>query len=580
MARTLSDNAEQVAQSRYFMEGEDWEKCTYRVADAISSVEKGATKYKDLFHQIICEMDFLPAGRILRNAGRPNANLLNCFVLSVEDSIESIGEMLKNALILWSGGGGAGIAFSALRPRNDPILGKGGHSSGLVSFLEATDAVAKTVESGGARRAAALACVDVSHPEILDFIDAKLVHGKLSHFNISINIDNNFVEAVEADGDWELKFNQKVYEKIKARKIWDKILNNMINSAEPGLLNTSNLYKNNSYYFQRIVSTNPCGEQALPNMGSCCLGSITLPHFVSDGGKTNWKKLEETISLSIRFLDDVIDVNKYTLTTIDEVAHQSRRVGLGFLGLAEYLFAKKVRYGSEESLIEIEKLAKFFRNCAYTTGIQLATEKGAFPKFDPVAYGKASFIRKLPATIRKEIKIKGTRCVSLLSIAPTGTISLLPEVSGGCEPLFARAYLRKDRVGKRYYVHPIYKQLIEEANLVRNKDIPDWFVDAFDLKPEDHLEVQSLLTRYIDSSISKTVNLPKETNVNQLSSLLLEYIYDLKGVTIYRDGSREGQVLNRISHEEVLKAMKDGKVVVDDKIPEEATKCVSGNCSI
>jgi ribonucleoside-diphosphate reductase alpha chain len=528
---------------------------------------------------MIYEMNFLPGGRILRNCGRPRGSLFNCYVLPCEDSISEIGQYLKDALILWSEGGGVGTNFSALRPKGDPILGKGGHSSGLVSFMEAADAVANTVESGGSRRAAALACVDASHPEILDFIDAKMVHGKLPHFNISVNVTHEFLEAVEADASWEFKFKQKIYGEVKARKIWDKILKNMVKDAEPGLLNTNNLYKNNSYYYAPITSTNPCGEVPLDDYSVCCLGSVVLPQFISEGGKTNWKKLEEVLSLAVRFLDDVIDVNKYVLKQTDIQAHHSRRIGIGIMGLAEYLFLKRVRYGSEESITEIERLMKYIRNVIYTSLIELSVEKGAFPKFDPIAYGKASFIRKLPATIRRDIKAKGVRCVTGMAIAPTGTISLLPEVSGGCEPLFARAFLRKDRVGKRYYVHPTYKQLIEEANLINNKDIPEWFVDAFDLKPEDHLEVQSIIQKYVDGSVSKTINLPKSITADELSLLLFEYIYDLKGVTVYRDGSREGQILNRVPHDEVLKAIKDGKVV-DGEIPEEATKCASGKCSI
>jgi len=952
MPGKLSDNALQVAQSRYFMEGEDWEKCTYRVASSVATIEKDKEKYEQAFHEMIYNMEFIPGGRILRNAGRPKGNCYNCFNIPINDSREEIGEHLKNCLITWGTGGGIGCNWSSIRPKNSPIITSGGQASGPVSFLEATDALAATIESGGQRRSAALASLDITHPDIFDFIDAKLVHGKLSHFNISVNINNDFLVAVESNDEIELIFNQQVYKKVKARTLWNKILKNMLNHAEPGLLNTSNLYKNNSYSYanvtclsgdtlisttdglvpiknlvgktinlvtdlrtinsqgtfiergrgvysgkqllfevklsnkqilkvthdhevrtmrgwkkvkdlkinkdyllvqnsisQNFISkeineaeyddgfmvgylvgdgwityhknnkstqygfvchedekniidfiyekinsmtkretnwrrssnggksfelvttdsvirqyfskwgyvditnkygytsgtkksskfisdevltsspsfkrgfisglfsadghictykkskcsriqlttakrdtaqrlqimlnefgiptsigsgitklngklhtcynvttsgflatmafkshiglkysikqkelnlvtpetctdwttkfygaylvksvkelevedvydiqadvthsliangivvhncTNPCGELPLEPYSACCLGSLILPKYISEGGKVHWKKLEDTIKLAIRFLDNVIDVTRYELKQVDIAAHRSRRVGLGGAGLAEFLFAKKVRYGTEESISEIERLVKFIRNVAYQTLVELSVEKGSFPAFDPIAYGKASFVRKLPASLRSDIKKHGSRCVTSLSWAPTGTISLLPEVSSGCEPLFARAYKRKDRVGTRIYIHPVYRKLIEEGNLIKQKELPDWFVDAYDLTPQDHLEVQSIITKYIDSAVSKTINLPKETTSDQLSSLLLEYIYDLKGVTVYRDGSREGQVLNRIPHEETLKAVKDGKII-DDEIPEEATKCASGKCDI
>ncbi len=244
----LEGNALEVATSRYLMKGEDWNACALRSASTMADAEvSNRTKYKDAFHEMIGSMDFMPGGRILRNSGRTQGSLFNCYHLPVDDSIESIGQFLKDSLILWSQGGGVGANFSNLRPKGDAILGKGGVSSGLVSFVEAADSVANTIESGGARRAAAIAHVDVSHPEVMDFIDAKLTHGKLSHFNISVNVNDEFLQAVESNDDWTFKFNQKQYGTTKARKIWDKIVDNMMNSAEPGLINWTNFSKNNSF---------------------------------------------------------------------------------------------------------------------------------------------------------------------------------------------------------------------------------------------------------------------------------------------------------------------------------------------
>ena len=339
-------------------------------------------------------------------------------------------------------------------------------------------------------------------------------------------VNNEFLERVEGNKDWTFKFKQKSYGTVKARDIWNKIVDNMIQCAEPGLINWTNFAKNNSYYFEPVTGTNPCGETTLGPYGVCDLGSLVLPNFITGNINTNWKKLEYIIKLAVRFLDNVIEVNKYVLKEIDINAHKSRRIGVGVIGLAEYLFAKKVRYGSEKAVAETERLMQFIRNTLYKASVELAIEKGAFPAFDPIQYGKASFIRKLPASLRMEIKKYGVRNCTSMALAPTGTISLLTNYSSAIEPLFAKAMERKDRVSKRIYIHPKFEEMI------KNKEkIPDWFVDAFDLEPKDHFEMQVACQRYCDASVSKTINLPSETTSEDLNNLLLEYIYDLKGVT-------------------------------------------------
>jgi ribonucleoside-diphosphate reductase alpha chain len=531
-------------------------------------------KYLESFTEMIYNMDFLPGGRILRNCGRPRGSLFNCYHLPIGDSIEEIGQCMKDSLILWSEGGGVGINFTPLRPKGDRIFGKGGSSSGLVSFLEAFDRVADTIESGGSRRAAAIAHVDISHPEVIDFIDSKLTHGKLSHFNISVSVNDDFLLAVEADDNWKFKFKQKNYGETKARELWSKIVTNMVNCAEPGLINWSNFAKNNSYYFEPVLGTNPCGETTLGPYGVCDLGSLVLPNFITGNVNTNWKKLETTIKLAVRFLDNVIEVNKYVLKEIDINAHKSRRIGIGVIGLAEYLFAKKVRYGSEKAVGETERLMQFIRNACYQASLELAIEKGSFPHFDPIAYGKASFIRKLPASLRMDIKKHGIRNCTSMALAPTGTISLIADYTSGIEPLFAKAMIRKDRVSERMYIHPKYEEFIKS-----NEETPDWFVDSFDLAPSDHFEMQVACQKYCDGSVSKTINLPQETTDEDLSNLLLEYIHDLKGVTVYRDGSREGQILNRVTEEQVRQYIKDNQVS-DNNLDVDQVKCATGVCEI
>lgn len=573
----LSDNALKIASKRYFMTGETWEDCARRVGEEVGRVENGeASKYIEEFSEVIYNMDFLPGGRILRNTRRARGSLFNCYVLPIGDSIEEIGQFMKDSLILWSEGGGVGCNYSSLRPRGASIKGKGGASSGPVSFLESSDALANTIESGGSRRAAALACMHVSHPDVLEFIDAKLTHGKLKHYNLSVAVDEDFLLAVEANKDWKFKFAQQDYGAMPAREIWDKITANMVSSAEPGLLHWKNLQSNNSYYFDPILCCNPCGEVALGSYGVCDLGSIVLSNFVKGRVTTNWKKMEYTLRLAVRFLDNIIDINKYVLKEVDINAHAGRRIGIGVMGLAEYLFTKKLRYGSKEAIYEIERLMRFIRDVVYDASIELSIEKGAFPKFDPVQYGKAHFIRSLPAATRMAIKKHGTRNVSLMAIAPTGTISLLPEATSGIEPLFRKAYLRTDRVGDRMYIHPLYKEVLD--NDIED-EVKEWFVDTDDLKPADHFETQSIIQKYVDGAISKTINLPKGTTADELSALTLEYINDLKGVTVYVDGSREEQILNQVTEKEIKDYLKSEREVVSSA-DEVSLQCATGSCDI
>lgn len=573
---TMSENALKVAESRYFMEGENWETCTERVARTVSQNDTG---YKESFHEILYEQLFVPGGRILRNCGRSKGSLFNCYLLQIGDSIEEIGQFMKDALTLWSEGGGVGCNFSPLRPKGDLILGKGGKSSGLVSFMEAANNLSKTIESGGARRAAAMGLVDISHPEILDFIDAKTKDGKLDHFNISVAINDSFIYAVEKNLDWELKFNQKSYGKLKARDLWNKIITNMNECAEPGLINWSNFSKNNSYYFDPVMGANPCGEAILNPNSVCNLGSLVLPNFITGTVNTNWKKLETTIRTAVRFLDNIFEINKYVLKQNEIKAGESRRIGLGIMGLADYFFAKKLRYGSEKSIQETERLMKFIRDISYDASVELATEKGAFPKFDPIAFTKASFVRKFPASFRAKIKKHGIRNVTLLAIAPTGTISLLMDSNPSAEPLFSKAYRRKDRVGERVYINKLYKKFYD-----RGEEIPDWFVDAFDLKPEDHLNIQATIQRYVDGGVSKTILLPNNSTPESLNELLLNNILDLKGVTVYRDGCRNGQPINKMTDEEVIEYLKLEENSKEKKSTETPTEldvqCANGNCEI
>jgi ribonucleoside-diphosphate reductase alpha chain len=332
--------------------------------------------------------------------------------------------------------------------------------------------------------------------------------------------------------------------------------------------------ENNKYY---QIFTRQCGEACLEEYGICNLGSVVLSRFVANVN-TNWKRMEEVVRTAVRFLDNVIDLDRYILKQFDDRAHAGRRIGVGVMGLADYMMKKRIRYGSKKCIEETERIFRFLRDVAYSESIKIASEKGAFPKYDTIEYGKAHFVRGLPASTRMEIKRHGIRNVTLLSIAPTGTISMIPEVCGGIEPLFAKAYRRLDRVSERYYVHPEFRRLVREGS----GEMPDWMVDTFDLDPCDHLDIQVAVQKYVDGAVSKTINMPKGTTAEDLSGYLLEYIKDLKGVTVYVDESRENQPIKRADIDEAVRTILDEGTAADTDSDQDAEtlQCASGKCEI
>lgn len=570
----LSEQGLLVAENRYFHDGENWGSLALRVGEAMASVEQDKSYWTDQFAGVIDDMLFIPGGRTLRNAGRMKAGLLNCAALPIGDSIEEIGETIKNALILWSYGAGIGIDFSSLRHKGLPLRSKGGTASGMVSFLKALDVIAATIETGGQRRSGFLSMCKVSHPEIRQFVKAKRGDGALSYSNLSVAINDPFLQAVEDDDSWDLISAGHKAETVKARELWAFILENMIETAEPGLINHSKLVANNSYYFQHISCTNLCGEIPLPAYGMCCLGSLVLPAFLK-GASTDWTEMGQTIEVAIRFLDNVIDVNNYPIHETSVVTKQSRRLGLGVMGLADYLIAKKIPYGSDKALRETEKLFRFIRDRSYMASIGLAKEKGAFPAYLKRDYCNASFIRRLPPKLRSSLKKCGIRNTCLLAAQPTGTTSLVAGCSSGIEPVFALAYRRKDRINERVYIHSELQKILDTGT---EKTRPFWLVDSGDLSPSAHLEMQVAVQKYLDNSVSKTINCPKGVTVDDLSGLLLEYMRDLVGVTVYVDGSRGGQPLRRLTFKEAKKHL--SKAVGDVAEGDDASGCRSGACDL
>lgn len=545
------------------MEDENtWEDVARRVGRTVGHEEE--------IGEMIHEMLFIPGGRILRNTGRNRGSLFNCYNIPIGDSREEIGDCIKNCLILWGEGGGCGVNFSTLRPKGAPIKGVGGASSGLVSFMQALDGVAATVESGGQRRAASLGLCEVWHPEVYDFSKSKSTEGNISYFNISVGITESFIQSVQEDKSWDLHFNKQVYQTVSARDLWNNFLEGMLKNGEPGFINMDNLRTNNSWYFAPITGCNPCGEATLPAYGVCNLGSLVLPRFVR-GGRVQWSRLEHIIYYLVRCLDTCIDINKYTLERVKRSAQVGRRIGIGTMGYADMLFDVGLRYGSRDALDFTERLFRFIRNAAYTASMKLSSEKGSFPAFDSNLYCNSKFVRTLSPSMRKDIRKYGIRNVTLLAVAPTGTISLIPETTSGIEPLFAKAYLRKDRISDRVYIHRRYNECLNAG-----EETPEWLVDTSDLSPEDHINTQITVQKYIDGAVSKTLNVPKDFSSDELSGLLLESILDIKGMTLYKEGSRKEQILTPLSREEAIKHLQEAT----DQKDEVAVECDGGSCGI
>jgi ribonucleoside-diphosphate reductase alpha chain len=564
----LTPQAEEVAKSRYYAPGEDWESMCRRVATAIAQAEKPEDRnnYTKLFFEMIYNQQMIPGGRILRNAGF-NRSLINCISLPIGDSIHEIGETVMNSLIVSASGGGIGIDFSPIRKKGSEIRGKGGQASGVIGWMKIIDTVNSVIETGGFRRGALLSVLNVDHPEIEEYLQAKFKDGVLSNFNISIGITKNFIEAVKNNEKWNLQFQGKIHKTINAKKLWLKIVRSMIKYAEPGIINLDYIREfHNGEYFAQFSSPNACSEQMLEKYGVCVLGSVVLPNFTTEK-RIKRKELKQAIELAIRFLDDTINITNYPIEENKIAAERSRKVGLGIIGLSDLLLHHQIKYGSEESIFFIEELFKFIRDCAYEASIKLAKEKGTFPAYDS-RYLDNNFIKTLPVRIRKLIEEFGMRNTCVTSCQPTGTTALLCNYSSGVEPIFSKAHWRKDKIGeeKRPYIHSIIKE--------NNGIVPDYFVDAHDLTPEQHLLMLATIQQHVDSAVSKTINFPKGTKKEEVSDILLKYVSDLKGVTIYVDGTKKGQVLTSMTDEEIKNHLEEAEEGVVNQ------ECSTGTCDL
>lgn len=593
--KQLNELGQKIFEHRYAYPGETRysERCR-AMAKHIASAEKDEDKesFEKRFYDVLATGDLVPGGRIIFGSGRSRQNMLNCYVLEPEDSVDSIGKVIADMYKISCAGGGIGFNFSKIRPRGDDIQNIKNSAPGAVSVMRMINEIGNHVRAGKNRRTALMAELNVTHPDILEFLKVKLDLGELTNFNISVAITNRFIEACEKNEDWYFTFNNRKYfvyemtrvspdgsteqvhtvaldendavERVKlhqlknyndifqdvklvpykAMELWDKIWENSVKSGDPGIFNIdlANEYTNVSY-FERMNATNPCGEITLPPYGNCCLGNINLANMV-DEGEFDWKRLANTVRMGVRFLDNVLTVNHYPIQECNEVGQRSRRIGLGVLGL-HYMFVKLgIRYGSEKSLEFLDRLFTTIRDEAYKASIYLARDKSPFPAFNSKLYLQESFAKTLPARIRMLIKDHGIRNAVMLTVPPTGTISMVHGVSSGIEPIFAAMYMRRYRVANTWaeevVLDPLFKEYIESGKPL------DLFVGAYDVAPEEHIKVQATIQKYIDNAISKTINLPATAEWKDIATVALKYAPYLKGLTVYRAGSKGMEPLQAI----------------------------------
>lgn len=559
-----------------------------RMAKAIVEVEDESRRdeLQKEFRWALDNFRFSPGGRINAMLGTgQELTAYNCYVLPLEgndpsiprDSRQAIIDTLGNMVEVMSRGGGVGINLSTLRPRLAYVKGVNGRSSGAVSWGGLFSFATGLVEQGGSRRGALMLILNDWHPDILDFINAKRDMGAITNANISVGISDDFMKAVEEDREWQLVFPDttdpdydrlwdgnlkrwrdeynkpvKVYKTVRARDVWDTIMESAWMSAEPGVvfLERMNEYSN-AWYFEDLISTNPCGEQPLPGWGVCNLGHINLSRFVANGDVL-WDDLRRAVRLGVRFLDNVIDVTPYFFEENERVQKAERRIGLGTMGLGEMLIRLGLRYGDDESIAFIDKLYQFIAHEAYLASVDIAKEKGSFPRFDAEKFLQSRFVQGLSQEVRDAIAEHGIRNVCLLTQAPTGSTGTMVGTSTGIEPYYSWTYWRRGRLGMKEVREAIVDEWFEAHPEVDPKieNLPGYFVTAMDLTPQEHIKVQAAVQRWTDSSISKTANCPNEYTVQQTKELY-EYAYRMgcKGVTIYRDGSRDQQVLSRIEED-------------------------------
>jgi len=557
-------NAIKVLKNRYLMkdyEGKVTEtpsQMFHRVAKAVAKADilydkkSDVARTEETFYQVMADREFLPNSPTLMNAGTRLGQLSACFVLPVEDSIDGIFTTLKHMAIIHQSGGGTGFSFSKLRPTGDIVGSTKGVASGPVSFMTIYDAATNVIKQGGRRRGANMAILDVTHPDILKFIEAKSREGILTNFNISVAVTDQFMKAVKKDEKYNLinPRNGKTEKRLRARHVFDLIVSNAWRTGDPGLIFIDEINRHNpTPQVGEIRSTNPCGEQPLLPFESCNLGSINLAKMVKDR-EVDWKKLRRVVRVAVHFLDNVIDVNRYPVPEIGELTRANRKIGLGVMGFADILIMLGIPYDSEEALAIGEKVMKFVSDEATKKSVEIGEKRGAFPNFEGSIWEKNGY-----KTIRNS---------TVTTVAPTGTISIIAGCSGGIEPIFAVAFVRNVMEGTRLLeIQPTFEELAKErgfysrdlmlkiaktGSIQKMEEVPNdvrrIFVTSLDIDPEWHVRIQAAFQKYVDNAVSKTVNLPPDATVEDVRGVyLLAYKLKCKGITVYRYGSKREQVL-------------------------------------
>ena len=562
MTRFTAPIAEQIWDMKYRFKQADGtpidttvEDSWRRIARALAAVETAPAEWEPKFYDALSDFKFLPAGRITAGAGTERSvTLFNCFVMgTIPDSMGGIFDMLKEAALTMQQGGGIGYDFSTIRPKGAKVKGVAADASGPLSFMDVWDAMCRTIMSAGSRRGAMMATMRCDHPDIVDFITAKRDPARLRMFNVSVLVTDAFMAAVKADDPWDLVFEGEVYQTLRAVELWDQIMNSTFEFAEPGVIFIDRINQaNNLNYCETIAATNPCGEQPLPPYGACLLGSINMARLVSDPfgeqAALDEAVLSDLVATAVRMMDNVVDASRFPLEAQQREAEAKRRIGLGVTGLADALLMVGLRYGSVEAAAQTEAWMHQIARAAYLASVELAKEKGAFELFDAVGYLTSGAMEQMDADVRDAIAEHGIRNALLTSIAPTGTISLYAgNVSSGIEPVFAYAYTRKvlQKDGTRTEEEVIDYAVQMWRDKMGDAELPNYFVNAQTLAPLEHVRMQAAAQKWIDSSISKTINCPEDISFEAFKDVYMAaWDQGCKGCTTYRPNAVTGSVLS------------------------------------
>lgn len=581
----------EIFKQRYaFTKEETFDQACKRVARATAACEKAEKKNMqyERFYEELTTNRFMPGGRIWFGSGRPKSSLINCFVIPVEDSIESWGKLLNDTTIISSRGGGVGTNYSSVRPRGTNINGTGGKTTGAVSLMRIINGIADEIKSGGGRRSALMMALDIFHADIEEFLDVKLNRNELNNANVSVVFDKvspkEFFDKVKNNEFISFLWRQEKIKQLGAKKLWRKIVTNSMNSGEPGILNLHLANEmNNVYYHKRIECTNPCGEIPM-FVGSCILGSIVLPRFVKNG-EIDWDQLDETIRISIRFLDNVLASTNYPIKIIEEESLKTRRIGLGVIGLHDLLLKLGYDYTMKKSLKKIDEIFNFIKNRSYEASTYLAAEKGVFPVFDKELFMQSGFVQKLKSSVKNRVKQHGIRNCAVNTCPPTGTTSIVcGSKSSGIEPSFGPAWIRRYRKEaqdgseefyKEIVFHPLFQEMMENGTRYKMQN-------SYEMSLENHFEIQTICQEHVDQGISKTIIVDKNSkSEEEYSNLLMEYLPKLKGITVYPLESRDNQPITPMNIQEATEAWQNKEI---EKQKESGIisldTCKNGSCEI